>query len=222
MDEAALYSGEYVNSAYGDKQGILQAFTKINALDDSRSDNAGRVRRICEFAGRFFSAERFKDRKPSILDVGSGLCVFLYRMKSAGWEGAALDPDPRAIEHAQKNVGVTGICADFTTAKNLGSYDVIAFNKVLEHIKDPVSVLSRSAEFLKRGGFVYVELPDGEAAVTEGPGREEFFIEHHHIFSMNSFALLASQSGFMALFIERLREPSGKFTLRGCLTLKAK
>jgi hypothetical protein len=60
---------------------------------------------------------------------------------------------------------------------------------------------------------VYVELPDGEGAATDGPGREEFFIEHLHVFSMASMCLLAARAGFSVQLAERLREPSGKFTL---------
>jgi hypothetical protein len=60
-------------------------------------------------------------------------------------------------------------------------------------------------------------VPDGEAAVHEGPGREEFFIEHHHIFSAVSLALLAARAGFNVQVIERLREPSRKYTLRAFL-----
>jgi hypothetical protein len=67
---------------------------------------------------------------------------------------------------------------------------------------------------VRENGIVYVELPDGEAAISEGAGREEFFIEHYHAFSMSSAALLARCAGFTPLLIERLREPSGKFTLR--------
>jgi hypothetical protein len=60
-----------------------------------------------------------------------------------------------------------------------------------------------------------VELPDGEKAVEEGSGRQEFFIDHHHIFSEKSFNLLCELSGFKVEAFERLREPSTKFTLRG-------
>ena len=38
------------------------------------------------------------------------------------------------------------------------------------------------------GDLVYVELPDAEGAALHGPGREEFFIEHHHVFSAASTA----------------------------------
>ena len=216
MDAAALYTGDYVSSNYGD-DGIRKAFDRITSLPPEQSDNAGRVRRILEFAAGYLVAPARERRAPTVLDVGSGLGVFLHRMKAAGWRGTGLDRDPRLVAHAREVVGVEAVCGDFLTAENLGRFDVVTFNKVLEHIMDPVTMLARSAGHLREGGFVYVEVPDGEVAVGHGPGREEFFIDHYHIFSAASLELLAARAGFKAQVIERLREPSTKYTLRAFL-----
>ena len=53
------------------------------------------------------------------------------------------------------------------------------------------------------------------AAASHGPGREEFFIEHHHVFSPASLAMLAAGGRPVAGRLERLREPSTKFTAAG-------
>jgi len=217
MDIGSLYGGAYSDSTYGEN-GIRRAFDRINALEPSHSDNVGRTRYVLHCGEKYLTKPALEQRPPSILDVGSGLCVFLHRMKAAGWDCTALDPDPTAVDHARNVVGVKAICSDFTTASDLGRFDVITFNKVLEHASDPVSMLARSARFLDEDGFVYVELPDGECAVRGGPGREEFFIEHHHIFSPASGAILAARGGFKVKIFERLREPSSKYTLRYVLT----
>lgn len=216
MDDSSLYSGDYVNSNYGD-DGIGRAFHRIISLDPTKSDNSGRVQRILEFANKHFTGTALANRSPSVLDVGSGLCVFLHRMKEAGWDCTALDPDLRAVKHAQETVGVKAVCGDFMELRDLGRFDVVTFNKVLEHVKDPVTMLAKTAEHVREGGFVYVELPDGEGAVSDGPGREEFCIDHPHVFSGASLTMLAVRAGFSVLTIERLREPSGKYTLRAFL-----
>jgi SAM-dependent methyltransferase len=112
---------------------------------------------------------------------------------------------------------VEAVCGDFMTLTDLGRFDVVAFNKVLEHVEDPVVMLARTHRHLNDGGFVYVELPDGEAAAHDGPGREEFFIDHPHIFSAASLTLLATRAAFRVVALERLREPSTKYTLRAFL-----
>jgi 2-polyprenyl-3-methyl-5-hydroxy-6-metoxy-1,4-benzoquinol methylase len=209
MDDRELYMGEYVNATYNDNEGLRRNFDRITSLDPAKSDNVGRVRRVIEFAASNFGSSF----RPSVLDVGSGLCVFLHRLKTAGWDCTALDPDLRAAKHAQDYVGVKGVCADFIQAEGLGCFDVVTFNKVLEHVRDPIAMLHKTKDYIKPSGFIYVELPDGEAAKDEGAGREEFFIDHHHIFSMASMTMLAYRAGFRVKIAERLREPSTKYTL---------
>jgi len=170
--------------------------------------------RLAEFARHHYRQE--SDR-PTVLDVGSGLGVFPYAMKKAGWECTAVDPDPRAVEHAQKVVGVHAVCGDFNAMENLGLFDAVTFNRVLEHVKNPIQMLRNGQRHLKKGGFIYVEVPDGEIAAREGKGREEFFIDHLHVFSLTSFSLLAQKAGFTPIIIERLKEPSSKYTLRAFL-----
>jgi len=213
MDLSALYGGAYVDATYGD--GMRHSYERIMALPAERSDNFGRVVAVCDFAQR-----RFGDACPTprLLDIGSGLGVFPARMKEAGWHCTALDPDPRAAVHAREVIGIEALTGDFLALANgnLGTFDVVSFNKVLEHVDDPVATLAASHRFVAVDGFVYLELPDN-AAAADGPEREEFFIEHHHVFSAASLALLAMRAGFRLLALEALREPSGKYTLRGFL-----
>lgn len=216
MDGGAFYEGAYVDATYGGRDGIRRHFERIVALPPGESDNAGRVRRVDAFAR---SRMRTSGAAPTVLDVGAGLCVFLHGMKAAGWRGTALDPDPRAAEHARVHVGVEAVAADFLTAVDLGRYDLVTFNKVLEHVKDPIAMLAKAVPVVADGGIVYAELPDGEAAARDRDGfaREEFFIEHYHVFSAASIARLADRAGFEVLEIERVREPSSKYTLRAFL-----
>lgn len=213
MDLTNLYSGAYVESTYGDR--MRQTFERILSLPDGQSDNVGRVARVLSFARLRLP----QGTLPTLLDVGSGLGVFPYRMKEAGWQCTALDPDSRAVAHAKDVVGIQAVTGDFLSIKpeQLGRFDAITFNKVLEHVENPVAMLSKAAGHLNTEGFVYVEVPDGEAAAAEGPGREEFFIEHHHVFSLASLSMMSLRAGFRVLDVERLREPSTKFTLRAFL-----
>jgi 2-polyprenyl-3-methyl-5-hydroxy-6-metoxy-1,4-benzoquinol methylase len=215
IDQAALYSGDYVTATYGDPAGIRRNFDRINALAPEQSDNIGRVKRILEFSGAHWPASRFAGRAPRLLDVGSGLGVFPYRMKEAGWDCTALDMDPRLVAHHRDVVGIRSEVADVRKADGLGTFDLITFNKVLEHVADPVDVLRGAARLLAPGGFVYIELPDGEAAEPQGKEREEYLLGHVHVFSFASFALLVAHARLRLVECERLREPSTKFTLRG-------
>ena len=74
-------------------------------------------------------------------------------------------------------------------------------------------MLARVHDNLTEQGLVYVEVPDGEAAAADGPGREEFFVEHLHVFSAASLPMAAARAGFAVRALERIREPSTKYTL---------
>lgn len=211
MDLSRLYNAAYVDTAYAD--GLKRHFDKIIALPPEQSDNEGRVRRVVQFMQQHQAPQDLK-----VLDVGSGLCVFLYRLKAVTrWSCTALDTDPRQAAHAREVAGVDALQGSLDSADNLGRYGLITLNKVLEHVPDPVAMLATAKRHLEDSGVVYIELPDAEAALEEGPDREEFFVEHFHAFSAASTAILAANAGLRLDTLERLREPSGKFTLRAFL-----
>jgi len=211
FDLSGLYAGDYWESTYGGGR-MARVFDKIMALPSDKSDNRGRV----SFVDGYCVGRQGK----TLLDVGSGLAVFPAAMKDAGWQATALDPDPRSADHARDKAGVEGLVADFMTDSLDRRFDLVTFNKVLEHVPDPLAMLVRAKAVLAPGGLVYVELPDGEAALAaEGPDREEFFVEHFCAFSAVSYAMLATRAGFRLDLLERLIEPSGKYTLRGFLSL---
>lgn len=208
------YRGAYMQQTYASDNGerlagIRRAFARIRNLRLGESDNAGRVERVDAFARKWFSD--VSDRM--LLDVGIGLGVFIAGMRERGWNCTGVDPDADACAHLEKYVGAPAVCAMFEEMHDAGPFDVITFNKVLEHVREPIGMLGRTAGMLTRRGIAYIEVPDGEGAWDAGPGREEFFIEHLHAFTMASLVITVQQAGLRVIECGRLREPSGKFTL---------
>ena len=207
--DADFYSKRYSASTY---KGQMQTrFKKIMSLPFDSSDNQQRF----DFISKFIT--QFGGSAPSrCLDVGSGLGVFPALLKEAGWTCTALEPDPVACELISELVGVETVNANLMDVKNIGLFDLITFNKVIEHVQNPVSFLAASKIFLRPGGLVYVEVPDGETALkTSGTESEEFFIEHFDIYSKKSLGYLINNAGLEILSLQNVNEPSGKFTIRG-------
>ena len=50
-------------------------------------------------------------------------------------------------------------------------------------------------------------------ASKKGKNREEFFIDHLHVFSKKSLMLLLKKTNYRKIYINRIVEPSGKFTI---------
>ncbi len=210
MDLEQLYGGDYVDDAYG--AGALDAaFERIMALPPGRSDNAGRAERVAAFA-------RARGLDHELIDLGSGLGVFPAAMEGRGWRVTALDPDPRGAEHLRHRLDGEVIEADALGLELDRCFGLVTLNKVLEHVADPAQLLTSAKALAAEDGALYVEVPDGTAAVAAGPGREELFIEHFHAFSHDSLSRLAERCGLEVVELEAIHEPSDKLTLYGFLT----
>lgn len=203
-----LYIGAYVETTYGEN--LKATFERIIALPPDSSDNFGRSQRIEDFASKFLA-----DDQRSLLDIGSGTGVFPYTMNNLGWSCTALDPDSRACEHLRERVGVAVIHGDLNSIgrESIGTFDLVTLNKVIEHVDDPVDMLTSAGQLLSRKSLLYLEVPDGSAAARLGQEREEFYVEHVHAFSVASLALSIERAGLSCISLNRVVEPSGKCTL---------
>ena len=201
------YDGGYVDATYGDR--LARTYQRIMALPPGQSDNRARVAAVDGYATRSLGGRR------TLLDIGSGLAVVPAVMAACGWAATALDPDPRAAAHADGLPGVRGLAGDFMAWPADRGYDLVSLVKVLEHVPDMAAMLARLSACLAPGGVAYIEVPDGEGALAaEGPDREEFFVEHYCAFSAASLALLLTRTALRLDRLDRVVEPSGKYTLR--------
>lgn len=205
-----FYSGEY--NQYIALGTIEKRFEKIIALPAISSDNKQRVDRIISFLSRSASFRQV----PRVLDIGSGTCVFLYEMKQRGFHTTCIDPDKSAIRHARDHVGIEvvhhGDIFDFKSSTN---FDLITFNKVLEHLRNPVDHVKEAVKYLKNDGILYIELPEGDRIVRDNmiDIRAEFAVEHFLIFNERSLIRLAEAGNLEIIENKIITDPSGKYTI---------
>lgn len=203
---------------YGNIDDIRNNFQRIMSLDPHCSDNIGRVSTIKHFASNYFGNKE----KIDVLDIGSGLGVFLAQIKlQTEWNCTAIEPDPQMAKHISGNLKIRTYNEDFRNIDLDAKFDLITLNKVLEHVEEPTGLLASCKKYLKHGGFVYIEVPDGYSAAQDslGFGREEFFLEHHHAFSDNSTQKMIDKAGFALIKMESVVEPSTKYTIRAFLRI---
>lgn len=205
-----VYAGTYNASIY--QHQLAERYDRIMALPADQSDNRRRIARVAAFVAKHVGPAD----QTRVLDVGSGLCVFLGGLKEHGYHCTCVDPDPIAARHALEHVGVDAAHAGTLEDVDAGErFHVITFNKVLEHVKDPVRQLRLAEALLADDGVIYVELPDGEAALRAGTiaEREEFFIDHVTIHCAESLTYLAGAAGLNVAEMHAIHEPSDKWTL---------
>ena len=208
MNLKNLYKKKYVENTYGSE--LHGTFKKIISLPKSKSDNYFRVKRLQNIAAKVIE----KNTKIKILDIGSGLGVFPYQIKKLGWDCTAIDPDKDSRKHIRNKLDINCINIDFIKCQYKKKFNIVTLNKVLEHVENPLKMLKKIRHnLISKNSFFYIEVPDATEASKISKFREEFGIDHLHVFTMRSLYNLIKRSKFTPIFIERIRENSTKFTL---------
>lgn len=210
----SLYKKKYFKSTYKSRFLLDKVFEKIINLPNLKSDNYFRVKRIKEMIEK-----NVFQKKLNLLDVGSGTGVFPFKIKSENIDVTALDPSKDCtmfIKNKSKSK-IKILTGNFLRMnyKNFSKYNLITFNKVLEHVDEPILFLQKAKKLLKKNNLIYVEVPDAAAIKDkkEGKNREEFGFGHHHVFTKQSLKNILISSDFKIISLDNIREPSGKYTL---------
>lgn len=96
-----------------------------------------------------------------LLDLGCGDGSFLALMRDAGWHVTGIDPDAKAARTAQERFGLTVIVGSLQDAGFPNqSFDAVTLSHVIEHVHDPVALLSECRRVLKPGGRAVIVTPN--------------------------------------------------------------
>jgi 2-polyprenyl-3-methyl-5-hydroxy-6-metoxy-1,4-benzoquinol methylase len=107
-------------------------------------------------------AEKFKPFKTSgnWLDVGCGNGHLLAVAKTLGWNVYGTEFTDEAVAIC-RNKGISMQQGELDlTHYQAGSFDVITFIEVIEHINSPIRELSFFHSLLKKGGALYITTPN--------------------------------------------------------------
>ena len=146
-------------------------------------------------AGEFYWLPAVPDGR--LLDVGCGSGLFLARMRALGWQVCGVEPDSEAARIGRERYGL-----DIrSTVEDLESewFDAVTLHHVIEHLPDPLAVLTKVRRRLRPEGRLVVVTPN-----PEGLGRRIFrrnWIHwdpprHLHVFSAESLATVARRADF--------------------------
>ena len=214
INTSSLYKKNYSHISHG--KNLMTKFKKILSLKKN-SDNFYRVNRILSFF------KKLRNKKVSLLDVGSGLGIFLYSLKKkVNWKLSGIEPDFNFYNFSKNDLNLRIYNDYFYKKKFNEKFEIITLNKVIEHVKDPDKFLKKIRKVIKNIEFIYIEVPDGVAgeASKEHKNREEFYLDHLHIFSVKSLKNCIVKNKFNLLNIQSIQEKSGKYTIYAFAQLK--
>lgn len=149
-------------------------------------------------------------KKGRVLEIGSSTGTFLNIFRKEGWEVLGVEPSSSAL--FAKSRGINVLNSSFEKADLKSNYfDLVVLNHTLEHFENPRVILSKVNKVLKRGGLVFIDVPNFGSLSSKLMGRAWPYIlpnEHFCHFSPKSLAFLIGKTGFK---IRYLRTRSGIF-----------
>ncbi|MBV9992714.1 MAG: class I SAM-dependent methyltransferase [Alphaproteobacteria bacterium] len=157
-----------------------------------------------------------------LLDIGSGPGFFLVTAQARGWQVKGIEPSRQASAHA-RSLGVEVVEGFFNaqSAPTLGRFDVVHLNNVLEHIPDPIQLLTLARGLLEPDGLICVNVPNDFsplqlAARAAGATGDWWVAPPHHLnyFDFESLGRLLERLGFAV--VERMTSfPMEAFVMMG-------
>ena len=208
IDTAKFYKNAYSVISHG--KNIDKKFKKIQKLAKN-SDNFHRVSRFLNFF------KKFKNNKVSLLDVGSGISIFLNAIKKkTNWNLTGIEPDINFVKFGRNKLNLNIIHSSLNSKiLRKKRFDLISMNKVVEHVKNPILFINNCKKVLNKNGYIYIEVPDGLTASKQSDARnqEEFAVDHLHVFSIDSLYNTLKSCNLDVIKIDKICEKSGKFTI---------
>jgi len=99
-----------------------------------------------------------------LLEIGCGSGAFLARMRSLGWNVFGIDPDPAAISWGLQTHNLDVTCGTWEQMRFPADFfDVITMNHVIEHVHDPIGLLTECQRILCPGGKVILTTPNADS-----------------------------------------------------------
>ena len=155
---------------------------------------------------RHFTSNQREDGTPRrVLDVGCAAGYFLSVIRDDGWDISGLEPSDAIRSSAIRELGeenVRGGLLGVADGLEEGSFDLVTFWDVIEHIPDPRAALRRAAELLTPDGVLIVETQDVSSRTAAVLGKKWHHYKHaEHIYHFNKQTLTAllESAGFETL-----------------------
>lgn len=142
-----IYPPNYYSFAGGDASG-RGVVNRIKKELDRR-----RFRKVIELVGQ---------PAPRLLDVGGGegdIVASLVAASGGTARATVVDFDEESIDLARAH-GLEGVVARFEDFETDARFDVVLMLNLVEHVANPVAVMSKAASLLTPNGVVWIQTPN--------------------------------------------------------------
>jgi SAM-dependent methyltransferase len=127
-------------------------------------------------------ARHLDTTSPRYLDVGCSTGFVVEAARHAGWNATGVDLNPSAIEFGRSRGLDLRVAAMQDEGFEPESFDAVSLFDVLEHLHDPARTVRDAARLLRRGGILFLYVPNYDSASRLLMGKDAHFIwPTHHL-----------------------------------------
>lgn len=174
---------------------LVTAYTKGSLLSTGLGSGSFGMRRADDVLRYLLKSCPLPIEKASFLEIGCGDGFLLHRLKQLGAKKViGCEPGPAALQGMEK-YGVKILNRFFEPALFDEKYDVIYSYGVLEHIYNPLKLLSAFKYCLKENGHVFVGVPNCEKKLKLGDANI-LCHEHWNYFTEENLRNLLARGNF--------------------------
>jgi 2-polyprenyl-3-methyl-5-hydroxy-6-metoxy-1,4-benzoquinol methylase len=144
-----------------------------------------------------------------LLDFGCGGGAFLARMHHQGWTVTGIDASRETAARASAAVGVPVIVGTLPHPDLApGSFDIVTMWGSLEHVHDPLTVLTAARDLLTPGGRLLVAVPNIDSTPFRWFGPAWFGLDlprHLTHFTPQTLRRMLERAGFRVTKLQPIR-----------------
>lgn len=170
--------------------------------DKTYLENESHFRNI--FKKRYDIAKRFVTKPGKVLDIGTSTGVMLDIFKGSGWETWGVEPSESSEIASQKGHKIKKAFFEKVTLPK-GYFDLVIANHTLEHMDDPGLVLKKIYSLLKKGGIIYIDVPNAGGFGSRILGKSWPYrlpLEHKSQFTRGTLSKAFKLAGFKVIHFE--------------------
>jgi len=151
---------------------------------------------------RFKLVSRYVKSPGRVLEIGSSVGILLGIFKDKGWEAWGVEPSG-SIKYSKKRAHKL-LKSTFEKCRLPESYfDVVVLNHTLEHMENPRETLKKVNRILKRGGIVFIDVPNFGSLSSRISGEYWKYLltnEHTYHFTKSTLTKILRKCNFEIIY----------------------
>ncbi len=190
----------YTSPRYPDAV-ILQGY---EGADDQGHDSQYESRVLTFLRSLEKHAPLLPPRGAKAIDVGCAGGAFVEAARRFGYDARGLEPSRQLAESARAR-GLNVVQGTLDTRTSMERYDLVTLWDVLEHVTDPLAMLTACRAILNPQGILLVNYPDAGTWQARLAGKNFwwFLSVHLHYFDRHSIRVILEKAGFETISVRR-------------------